>query len=341
MYTQGAEIDVANFQHKSLANWHFNLAAGCSHGCLFCYVPSVTKTRVRNLFALNYGLTDPNSAWGDYVFLRLWKENDFLNSLGRAKNTPPEKIKEDGNRAIIYSSTTDPYQTIIHADPERQKALNQHARFLVRRSLELIRDHSTLNVRILTRSPLARQDFDLYKTFGKRLLFGMSLPTSRNDLSKTYEPNAPAPSQRLATLQAAKEAGLYVYVVVAPTYPESDEVDLRKTLQEVAKLDPVTVFHEPINVRANNVQRIEQQAAALGIRLRTDVFESTESWRKYAIGALKQVEGIAASVGLGDRLHLWPDSLLGSKACIKKQESPEEYEAWIKKWWGRVSEWPK
>ena len=52
------------------------------------------------------------------------------------------------------------------------------------RSLELIRDHSTLNLRILTRSPLARADFDLFRTIGRRLLFGMSLPTLRNDLAK-------------------------------------------------------------------------------------------------------------------------------------------------------------
>ena len=111
--------------------------------------------------------------------------------------------------------------------------LGQHARRLVRRSLELIRDQSTLNVRILSRSPLARADFDLFKSFGPRLLFGMSLPTLRNDLSKIYEPKAPAPSQRMATLRAAHEAGLNVYVAVAPTYPECDEADLRATLQAV------------------------------------------------------------------------------------------------------------
>lgn len=53
----------------------------------------------------------------------------------------------------------------------------------------------------------------------------MSLPTLRNDLSKIYEPKAPAPLQRLATLRAAREAGLNVYVTVAPTYPECDEAD--------------------------------------------------------------------------------------------------------------------
>ena len=91
-------------------------------------------------------------------------------------------------------------------DQEQRKHLTDSARYLVRRSLELIRDHSTLNVRILTRSPLAKRDFDLFQTFGKRLVFGMSLPTSRDDLARFYEPPAPSPIQRLKTLQSAKAA---------------------------------------------------------------------------------------------------------------------------------------
>jgi DNA repair photolyase len=129
-----------------------------------------------------------------------------------------------------------------------------------------------VNTRILTRSPLAKTDFDLFKTFDDRLLFGMSLPTLRNDLARVYEPHAPAPSQRLATLRAAKEAGLNVYVAVAPTYPECDEEDLRATLEAVADLEPVTVFHEPINIRAENVTRIHTHAATVGVTLNTGVF---------------------------------------------------------------------
>lgn len=110
------------------------------------------------------------------------------------------KLKPDGNRAVIYCSTTDTYQVIRHPDNGRRRELALHARFLVRRSLELIRDRSTLNVRILTRSPLMRADFDLFASFGKRLLVGVSLPTLRNDLAKVYEPKAPAPSQRLTEL---------------------------------------------------------------------------------------------------------------------------------------------
>ena len=47
---------------------------------------------------------------------------------------------------------------------------------------------------------------------------------------------------------------------MAPTYPECDEADLRATLKAVAELEPITIFHEPINIRAENVARIEAQA---------------------------------------------------------------------------------
>jgi DNA repair photolyase len=61
----------------------------------------------------------------------------------------------------MFCTTTDPYQVIHYPDPVQRKELAGHARHLVRRALELIRDESSLNVRILTRSPMARLDFEL------------------------------------------------------------------------------------------------------------------------------------------------------------------------------------
>src|SRR5437764_7517094 len=171
-----AVIAPNNFVYKSLSNWSFNIAVGCSHACLFCYVPSAATIKQGGRLA-TYGVEDPDREWGNYVLLRPWDERKFLASLRAAENTPQSELKADGNRAVIYCSTTDPYQVIHHPDAGRRKELATHARFLVRRSLELIRDHSTINVRILTRSPLARADFDLFRTFGSRLLFGMSIPT--------------------------------------------------------------------------------------------------------------------------------------------------------------------
>ncbi len=367
MWSAPVVIAPNNFVYKSLSNWAFNVAVGCSHACRFCYVPSAATIKQGPKLA-EYGVKDPDAEWGDYVLLRPWDEDKFLASLRAAENTPRRLLKRDGNCAVMYCSTTDPYQVIHHPDPERQRMLAQHARWLVRRSLELIRDHSTLNVRILTRSPLARADFELFKSFGPRLLFGMSLPTLRNDLARIYEPKAPAPSQRLAALRVAREAGLHVYVAIAPTYPECDEADLRATLKAVAEVEPVTIFHEPINIRAENVERIQSHALALGLfplpegegrgegqlpllgeragvrasqSLRTDVFETREQWQDYAVNALQTVERLADELGLADRLHLWPDKSLGNVGVVNRMPKPKEHLRWLRQWWERISEWPK
>lgn len=127
---------------------------------------------------------------------------------------------------------------------------------------------------------------------------------------------------------------------MAPTCPECDESDLRSTLESVARLDPITVFHEPINIRAENVARIEAHANSLGLRLRTEVFATRETWQVYAIGALHTVSEIARELGLGPRLHLWPDKSLGSRSLVDQMPEPAKYLRRLEHWWHRVSEWP-
>lgn len=338
-WSNPAVIQVNNFVHKSLSNWSFNIAIGCGHACRFCYVPSAATIKMGAKLR-EYGVDDPDAEWGDYVLLRPWDERKFLASLDQAENTPRRQLNPDGNRAVIYCSTTDPYQVFRCSDPVSRDQLARAAEHLVRRSLELIRDRSTLRVRILTRSPLARRDFDLFKSFGNRLLFGMSLPTLRNDLAKVYEPKAPAPLQRLATLHAAKKAGLNVYVAVAPTYPECDEADLRATLTAIAELKPLTIFHEPINIRAENVERIQRHAEALNVRLHSEVFATRETWKNYALQSFKLVFNVAKEIGVSNRLHLWPDKSLGSDWVVQTMPAPGAYEKWIQRYWNRISEWP-
>ena len=245
LWAEPATIKRNNFQNKSLSNYAYNTAIGCGHGCRFCYVP---ETSVNKFVALltPLGVTDPDADWGRYIFPRQWNEEKFLASLRRAENIPVEDLPVDGHRAVMFCTTTDPYQVINHPDAKTAKK-NSPTRIATwcDGPWKLIRDHSTLKVRILTCGPLARTDFDVMKTLGHRLLFGMSLPTLNDRLARLYEIHAPAPSKRLETLQAAVDAGLHVYVAVAPTYPECGEADLRATLTAVAKLDPVTVFHEP------------------------------------------------------------------------------------------------
>jgi DNA repair photolyase len=339
LWNKPVVIEINGFKYKSLSNFSLNTAVGCAHGCRFCYVPETSTNKLKPALA-KLGVSDPDADWGRYVFPRKWDEDLFLTSLRRAENMPPEDLAADGHRAVMLSTTTDPYQIIKNADVKVGQELTSAHYQMVYRALELILEQSTLNVRILTRGPLARKQFPLFKRFGHRLLFGMSLPTLNDRMARVYEPHAPAPAKRLETLRAAKEAGLHVYVAVAPTYPECDEADLRATLNAVAELEPVTVFHEPINIRAENVERIRSHAESIDVTVDTSVFAPPEAWRQYAIGQLKLVERLAGEVGLADRLHLWPDASLDSNVALSTYENPLEMHRWIRRWHTRISEWP-
>ena len=330
-------INRNGFKYKSLSCWSINPFVGCQHACRFCYVPSTMFPAMLQSLA-RVGVRDADGEWGKYAFLRVWDERAFLSSLRAAEKTPIGELNADGNRAVMLSSTTDAYQMLRGENPVQTSALNSQARIMVRRMLELIRDRSTLNVRILTRSPLAREDFDLYQTFGNRLVFGMSIPTLDDRLARLYEPKAPAPSRRLETLRLAAAKGIPVYAAVAPTYPEMKEPELAAVLGEIGRLNPITVFHEPINPRAENVERMRREAEAVGLKFRADAFETTDRWVEYAVGQLRMAEDVACQLGLGDRFHPWPDKSLGTQQ--RRRERGADYSAWVDRCWSRISAWP-
>src|SRR5215213_7713731 len=68
-----AVIAPNNFVYKSLSNWSFNIAVGCSHGCTFCYVPNAATIKQGAALA-PFGVDDPDAQWGEYVLLREWDE---------------------------------------------------------------------------------------------------------------------------------------------------------------------------------------------------------------------------------------------------------------------------
>jgi len=108
------------------------------------------------------------------------------------------------------------------------------------------------------------------------------------------------------------------------------------------------------------VKRIEEQAVREGRKLRTDVFLTKDSWRKYAIESLFNVQGIASKLGCLDRLHLWPDPDLTAKKGFlslcrsvrrvdepadrageiellqKERVSYDAFVSWVHGWWNRI-----
>jgi len=376
-----AVIAANNFKFKSLSDWSYNIAVGCRHGCTFCYVPSTSGIKQETNLEKQEGLVPQEWIkersegkhwgdwhWGDYAFVREWDEKAFRASLQKAqRERNAGKLTPDGNAAIMFCTTTDPYQALGGPNAGILKELLKK---LVRDALTIILEESDLNVRILTRSPVAIRDFDIYKKFAEqnRILFGMSLPTFDPSLKDIYEPHAPSPEKKFETLEKAVKEGIPVYVAMAPTLPDEGESELRETIKKIMTLNPVTLFHEPINLRAENLARIEAKAHSLGRSIRSEVFRTRERWREYAFEQFALVDKLCDELNVPDGvLHQWPDKVLGSKAGFLKmkravaerekgavgvtkkalenheEEWREHHEPWIKYWQNpkeRISAWP-
>lgn len=335
------------FLYKSLSSWVVNGFMGCLHGCCVCYVPETSVSKQEMLLGA-YGVSKPVAEWGNYLLVRPLYEDVFVKSVVAADNTMLSDLNPDGNLAVMFSSTTDPYQVIRHPNPETNKLFNGLARFNMRRSLELIRDHSSLNVRILTRSPLARDDFELFQSFGNRLLLGISLPTLDDKLSRIYEPQSPPPTKRLKMLVDAHKAGIPTFVAVAPVYPNIGFDGMLEVFNAVKEAHPFTIFMEPVNIRLGVHDRIKAEAEKNDRTVDLSPFSSEgTTWSDYAINTLLDAERAAEAAGVRDRLHLWPDhDALGSVAVRNAQTkvwnhpSGKSYPEWLDHWWNRISEWP-
>lgn len=340
LHDQPATIEPNNFRYKSLSAWCCNTFLGCMHACPICFAPETSANKQKQMLG-SFGILDPVLDWGRYLLLRPLDKQKFLASLRKADRTHPGLRKRDGNDAVMFCSTTDTYQVIHHPDPDTQRRFQRMARDSRRWMLEAIRDRSSLNVRVLTRSPLAQEDFDIFRSFGNRLLLGTSLPTLNPKISDIYEPKVSAPRHRLKLLTDAHAAGIHTYVAVAPVYPEVGYEGMLEVFQAVKAASPWTVFMEPVNLRLQIAERVQRSAREQGHDIDMAPYTNSQTWADYAVKMLRDAELTAEVAGISERLHLWPDHEgLTLKSVVERQPDPEAYLAWLRRWWNRVSEWP-
>jgi len=115
-----------------------NFYKGCSHGCVYCYVPS---------------LIHDERGWGTFVDVKV----NAPEVLDRELRTAEPKV-------VFLSSASDSYQPV-------------EARYkITRRCLEVLLKHG-FPVSILTRSPLILRDLDLLKRF-EWIRVGFSISTA-------------------------------------------------------------------------------------------------------------------------------------------------------------------
>lgn len=175
-----------------------NTYKGCSHGCLYCYVPGVLRV----------------SPEGFHCNVQV-RKNVLLN----LKNDLRDGEYKD--KKILMCFTTDPYQPI-----EKTEKITQQ-------SLELMGHYSAVPV-ILTKNSLALRDLDLIKNTKSWL--GYTLTHLNNRDSQYWEPEASLPSERITVLKKAKAKGINTWVSLEPVIDVVQTLEIIKKTKDFVDL---------------------------------------------------------------------------------------------------------
>jgi DNA repair photolyase len=170
-------------------NWTINLYRGCTHACSYCF------------------------ARRTHPYLDFSAGEDFEREIV-VKVNAPERLRAElakpswGRDLVAIGTNTDPYQWV----ESRYRMMPE--------VLEALRDADT-PVSVLTKSPLALRDIELYKQMaaGPGASVSFSVPTLDEKVWRQTEPHTPNPRARLEAVAEMNRNGVSSGVLVAPLMP--------------------------------------------------------------------------------------------------------------------------
>ena len=136
--------------------------------------------------------------WGEFVDAKVNAPEVLYRQLRRARKG-----------SILIGTVTDPYQPV-----------EKHYR-ITRGCLETLLERQ-FPVNILTRSPLAVRDIDLFKQF-EDIAVGLSITTDREDIRKVFEPRSPSIRSRTDAIKTLHDSGIATYAFIGPMLPLDPE----------------------------------------------------------------------------------------------------------------------
>ena len=170
-----------------------NPYVGCQHGCRYCYASFMKR------------FTGHSEPWGEFVDVKINAPQVLARQLQRPKEG-----------SVLIGTVTDPYQPL-----EKKYRITQGC-------LEALLE-SPLSLNILTRSPLAIRDIDLFNKLHD-IKIGFSITTDSEETKKLFEPNAPSILSRVEALRKTHDAGISTYVFIGPMLP----LDPKKIVDMIA-----------------------------------------------------------------------------------------------------------
>jgi DNA repair photolyase len=158
-----------------------NPYTGCQHNCAYCYAVFMKK------FASH------NRPWGEFVDVKI-----------NAPTILKKQLKRTPRGSVLISSVTDPYQPLEKQYEVTRKCLQQ---FL----------HSSLIIRILTKSSLVVRDIDVLKSL--KCEVGFTFTTVDEHVKSLFEPGSSSIRKRLSALKTLSDAHIPTYVFFGPLIP--------------------------------------------------------------------------------------------------------------------------
>ena len=191
---------------------------GCEHGCIYCFARPTHAYH-----DLSPGLDFES---------RLFAKPDAA-ALLRAE------LRKSGYAVapIALGTNTDPYQPI-------------ESDWRVTRSIIEVLGETRHPLTITTKSDRVLRDLDLLAPMAAQGLAGVALSITSLDpkIAATLEPRAPHPERRLKAVRALADAGVPVYVSIAPVIPAITDHELEHLVERAAEAGARACFFIPVRL---------------------------------------------------------------------------------------------
>jgi DNA repair photolyase len=187
-------------------NHTINPYRGCTHACVFCFA-----RRTHTYLDMNAG-------------------RDFEREIVVKVNVPEllraELARKSWKRELVALGTnTDPYQWV-------------ESRYRMMPAILEALEQAETPVSVLTKSPLAMRDVEIFARMAKHLpvSVNLSVPTLDEEAWRATEPHTPSPAARLDAVAELRRRGIDSGVLIAPLMPGiNDSPDQVKPIVERAR----------------------------------------------------------------------------------------------------------
>ena len=268
------EIRCSSLLHEmnfgSSSEYTYNLYRGCTHGCVYCYAPSLIHDERR---------------WGDYVDAKINAASVLDRELARAKK-----------QVVFVSSASDPYQPV-------------EARFKITRKVLKVLAKNKFPVLVLTRSPLVLRDIDILREFDW-IRVGFSISTVPTKFYEPGVPPLEKRLQAMAELHDFGITTWVSMAPLIPKLILTDLDQLFSSLKEAAVSTVTVgllrfigyeqskeMFEERSGQSAESVMKggltVREQVISKATEYGLDTFGSSLSWSSGSDGAAPRLDSFA------------------------------------------------